>query len=222
VRGAALAAACLLALPLSCQAAEIRGARPGDFDLYLLTLSWSPGFCASGGARREPDQCASGAGFVLHGLWPQYERGYPTLCGVGAPQPSREDIALAARIFPSEGLARHEWRVHGTCSGLPPSRYFASASAARDTIKIPDAFAEARSQDDVSPRDIERAFVAANRSLLPSMMVVSCGRADDGRLVLEDVRICLDRNLKQFRPCPDEVRRQACHAFSLSVPGAGQ
>jgi len=51
-------------------------AAPTDFDMYVLTLSWSASFCYG----KKPEQypgCASPteqmkAGFTLHGLWPQY------------------------------------------------------------------------------------------------------------------------------------------------------
>ena len=54
---------------------------PGQFDYYVLSLSWSPSFCetATGNARRQ--QCgARPFSFVVHGLWPQYERGFPESC----------------------------------------------------------------------------------------------------------------------------------------------
>ena len=33
---------------------------PADFDFYVLTLSWSPGFCDTGGERKSPEQCGAG------------------------------------------------------------------------------------------------------------------------------------------------------------------
>src|SRR5215470_7016408 len=45
----------------------------GQFDYYVLALSWSPSFCeiATGNARRQ--QCGVRPfSFVVHGLWPQY------------------------------------------------------------------------------------------------------------------------------------------------------
>ena len=97
-----------------------RGGQPGDFDFYVLALSWSPGFCELDGDRdRNREQCADGAGlgFVVHGLWPQNERGFPSECGPAGRTPSRIALDQAKGLFPSEGLARHQWRKHGTCSG---------------------------------------------------------------------------------------------------------
>ena len=60
-----------------------RGSAPGDFDFYVLALSWSSGFCELGGAEKARKQCAPGAGlgFVVHGLWPQFDRGFPSRSG---------------------------------------------------------------------------------------------------------------------------------------------
>jgi ribonuclease T2 len=51
----------------------------GKFDYYVLALSWSPTYCASRAGRRDRQQCGTGRGyaFVVHGLWPQYEKGWP-------------------------------------------------------------------------------------------------------------------------------------------------
>ena len=113
----------------------------GDFDFYVLSLSWSPGFCENDGAQRRA-QCAPGAGkgFVVHGLWPQYERGFPSDCD-GPVSPSRIALAHAEGVFPDEGLARHEWRKHGRCSGRSPSDYFADVRRARESVTIPTPFA---------------------------------------------------------------------------------
>src|SRR5271170_6274224 len=55
-------------------------AQAGRFDYYLLSLSWAPTYClthADDGA-----ECTGkGYGFVVHGLWPQYDTGgYPENC----------------------------------------------------------------------------------------------------------------------------------------------
>ena len=100
---------------------------PGEFDFYVLALSWSPTYCDGDGGRREAEgQCrpGRGLGFVVHGLWPQYTRGYPSNCASVERAPTRQAMELAGEVYPSPGLARHEWRQHGTCSGLDPAAYF--------------------------------------------------------------------------------------------------
>jgi ribonuclease T2 len=186
---------------------------PGAFDFYLLTLSWSPGFCDTGGESKSPDQCSvgSGLGFVVHGLWPQYTHGYPQDCDSNARPVSRTALAMTHGVFPDEGLARYEWRKHGTCTGLSPEAFFASVKRARDSIAIPDAFKTARAEQTFSPIEIARAFIAANSSLRLSAMAIGCGRGE-----LEDVRLCLSKDLRAFVDCP-EVARRTCRSSSVSV-----
>src|ERR1043165_7451023 len=70
---------------------------PGQFDFYVLALSWSPSYCEAARERapaREPDQQCSGRpfSFVVHGLWPQYEQGFPSFCQVPAPRLDRNIV----------------------------------------------------------------------------------------------------------------------------------
>ncbi len=198
----------------SAQGRGPRGGEPGDFDFYVLALSWSPGFCELDGDRdRNREQCAEGAGlrFVVHGLWPQNERGFPSECGPAGRTPSRIALDQARGLFPSEGLARHQWRKHGTCSGSSPSDYFADTRRAREKIAIPPALAKTERDQTWTAIDLERAFVAANPGLRTDMMSVACKRD-----VLQEVRICLSKDLRDFRMC-QEVDRSGCRARDITV-----
>jgi ribonuclease T2 len=187
------------------------GAPAGDFDFYVLALSWSPGFCDSVGGSH--DQCEPGKdlGFVVHGLWPQYERGFPSECA-GPRTPSRLALERAAGVFPDERLARYEWRKHGVCSGRSPTDYFADVARAREAITVPAPFVKPTRDQTFTPIDIERAFYDANPRLRPGMMAVACRRN-----VFEEVRICFTKDLREFRACPEVVRR-GCRQRELSVP----
>jgi ribonuclease T2 len=189
------------------------GASNGRFDFYVLALSWSPSFCAGGGATRSRAQCASGEnpGFVVHGLWPQYAYGYPSRCPGDGFLPFSVLSGLNG-LYPDEGLARHEWRQHGLCSGKPPSGYFADVRAARDAVAIPPALKAPRDDKTLSPLDVQRAFLDANPRLRPGMMAVTCRRG-----VLQEARICLSRDLRDFVACP-QVARQSCSSQDLFVP----
>jgi ribonuclease T2 len=210
---AALFGLLLLALQGSPAVAQ-RGGTSGEFDFYVLALSWSSGFCVVEGDSKGRDQCAngSGIGFTVHGLWPQNERGYPTECGPAGRTPSRAAMDLTKGVFPSEQLARYEWRKHGTCSGSSPSDYFRDTKAARDKIVIPSEFAKPEKESRWSPVDIERAFVAANPGLRADMLAISCRRS-----VLDEVRICLTKDLRSFRSC-EEVDRGGCRTREITVP----
>jgi ribonuclease T2 len=204
----------LAGLCLTCLATGLaQGAgTPGDFDFYVLALSWSPGFCDTGGAGKAYAQCANGAhlGFVVHGLWPQYRHGFAEDCG-GIASPSRFALETVKGLYPDLGLARYEWRKHGTCSGKSPSDYFADVRKARTAIAIPPPFADARKIETWTPLDIERAFIAANPRLRPGMLAVECSRGE-----LAEVRICFSKDLRDFVACP-EVARHFCYTQQISV-----
>lgn len=193
-----------------------RAGASGDFDFYVLALSWSPGFCRTPAGARAGKQCDPGAGlgFVVHGLWPQYEHGYPEDCSFGARTPSRIALQGAAGLYPSEGLARYEWRKHGVCAGKSPTDYFADVRRAHDAIVIPPPFQKATASQNWTSLDIERAFIAANSRLRPGMIGVACARG-----ALQEVRICFSKDLRDFRSCP-EVSRRGCPIGQISVPPA--
>lgn len=189
-----------------------RRGTPGDFDFYVLALSWSPTYCAGPGTRRDDVQCAPGRGlgFVVHGLWPQYASGYPQNCSAVNRAPTRQAMEVAGQVYPSEGLARYEWRKHGTCTGEDPASYFRLARRARDAVKIPEAFRTGSGQR-VAPVEVARQFVLGNPGLRPDMMAVTCR---SGRL--EEVRICFSKDLRSFTSCP-EVARQNCRADAVTA-----
>lgn len=208
------------ALWLFAAARALAGPTPADlvatapFDYYVLTLSWSPGFCDTGGARKSPEQCdlGSGAGFVTHGLWPDSARGRdPAACGLGPSYIPPTVLALGQRIYPSRGLAIHEWREHGTCTGLDAARYFRAVQYARDEFTIPPAFVQPRAPFTVSPAEIIRQFAAANANLTRDSMAVTCERGE-----LIDVRFCLTPDLRAFARCP-KVARRSCRDDSIQV-----
>lgn len=178
----------------------------------MLALSWSPGFCAVGGGEGR-DQCRDGAdiGFTVHGLWPQYDHGFPSDCR-GDTYPPRAALATTRGVYPDEGLARYEWRKHGTCSGLAPTAYFAAAREARDAVTIPPRFKEPHAEQHLSATDVVRAFLDSNPRLRPGMLAADCRGG-----TLDEVRICFAKDLKSFQACPEVVRR-GCRAGDLDVP----
>src|ERR1700676_4796019 len=75
----------LIALAGTASAQDRRQNAPGEFDFYVLSLSWSPSFCEEASERgnegRSQVQCGGRPfSFVVHGLWPQYEHGFPDYC----------------------------------------------------------------------------------------------------------------------------------------------
>jgi ribonuclease T2 len=192
----------------------------GVFDYYLLALSWSPTFCADVGDQRGDPQCNPRGrpyAFVLHGLWPQYERGWPQDCD--SPDRGYVPRPVAQRmldIMPSERLVFHEYRKHGTCSALGVDGYFELARRLHDKVRIPPRFVEhADPRMTVSPRELIEDFMAANPGLAPDMIAVACGGAGNR---LKEVRICFDKG-GNFRACGrNENQARLCSAERMYVP----
>jgi ribonuclease T2 len=208
-------AAALLIFLAACDStvAQDRG-QPGEFDFYVLSLSWSPSYCEAEGDRRPGDeQCSRRRpfAFVVHGLWPQYERGYPRACTNPAPWLPEPLVRSMLELMPARGLIIHEWREHGTCSALAPETYFEAMRRARSRVTVPDRFHRLDTYTMVSPAEVEDAFRVANAGLEPSMIAVTC---DNRRL--REVRICFDRDLR-FRACP-EIDRRACRTPRVVMP----
>lgn len=183
------------------------------FEYYVLALSWSPGFCELGGARKSPRQCApgSGYGFVVHGLWPDVRVGPdPADCDSDA-DVSSVDLAGARGIYPTDGLAAYEYRKHGACTGLDPSDYFAAVRVARDGIVIPPELQGARGWRRMGPEAIRQAFIGVNANMRTDNIAVTCA---GGQLV--DIRVCLSKTLKAFATCP-RVARNSCRRDSILV-----
>src|SRR5437660_5433305 len=179
----------------------------GEFDFYVLALSWSPSFCEAaaerGNSGRSQAQCERPYSFVVHGLWPQYERGFPEYCQRPSPRLGRNIMTSMLDLMPAPGLIFNEWDKHGTCSGLGERAYFETVRKARALVKIPDEFLQLSTAKTVAPGDVESAFVKINPGLSPSGIAVTCNRTR-----LSEVRICLSKDL-QFRSC-DEIDQRAC------------
>lgn len=177
--------------------------RAGEFDYYVMALSWSAGWCKAEGDRRKDPQCTPGQGltFVLHGLWPQYEQGYPSYCHSVARDPSRGETAAMADIMGSAGPAFYQWKKHGRCSGLSAQAYYALSRAAFARVELPAVFAGLRKQTSLPADVVEAAFLEANPQMRRDQVTVTCR---DGQI--SEVRICLTKDLEPRR-CGDDVIR---------------
>jgi ribonuclease T2 len=209
-----LCAAFLAAFTANAQ--DARQNTPGEFDFYVLSLSWSPSFCEAGAERGSAPATDQQCGerpytFVVHGFWPQYERGFPEYCQVPAPRLERNIVAAMLDLMPAARLIYHQWDRHGTCSGLSSRAYFDMVRKARAVVKIPSEFLDVKAPFTVAPDEVEEAFLKANPSLTRSAIAVGC---DNRRL--REVRICMTKELR-FHDC-DEVDRRACRREQLVVP----
>jgi len=184
----------------------------GQFDYYLLSLSWSPSYCLT--HREDHAQCGGkGYGFVVHGLWPQYNAGgYPQNCA------SPNTLTDAARrvgnsVYPSPKLVEHEWQRHGTCSGVDAITYFRTADRASAAVQVPPFLQAPPTEQSLSAVQIVAAFHDVNARMPANGMIVACSRGE-----LSEVRVCLDRNLEPTS-CGRGVRT-SCPATVVSIPAA--
>ena len=194
---------------------DLPGPDAGDFDFYVLALSWSPTYCLDEGERADPMQCASRRpyDFIVHGLWPQFEHGRVEECAGRAPPLKEDFVDSLLPIMPSRGLIRHEWRAHGQCSGLSARDYFAALRKARSVVQIPAAFDQPTRDKMTNPGAVERAFIAENEGMEAAGIAVTCS----GRR-LREVRICLTKSF-DFRTC-SSVDRRACTRDEIVAPAS--
>ncbi|HHN73366.1 MAG TPA: ribonuclease T [Thermopetrobacter sp.] len=198
----------------SALAALADGERAGDFDYYVLSLSWSPNWCATTGAAQGAEQCGArrDLGWTLHGLWPQYERGWPAFCRTPHAPPSRRMTRDMADIMGSAGLAWYQWKKHGTCSGLSAADYFALSRRAYEQLRRPEIFRRLDRAVRLPAAVVEEAFLRANPGLSGDMIAITCR---DGRIA--ELRVCLSRTLAPV-PCGRETGRDCRLKDALLAP----
>ncbi len=179
------------------------GEKPGDFDYYVMSLSWSPNWCALEGDARQSPQCDAREdhGWILHGLWPQYHRGYPSFCRTPETPPSRSMTRAMEDIMGTSGLAWHQWRKHGVCTGLDPADYYALSRKAYGAVVRPPVFRKLEHSVKLPAAVVEEAFLKANPTLEPDGVTVTCKQG-----YIQEVRICLGRDLAPV-PCGQDVVR---------------
>lgn len=188
--------------------------RAGVFDYYVMSLSWSPNWCAlEGDARRSP-QCddSQDHGWILHGLWPQYHRGYPSYCNTAERPPSRGMTAQMSDIMGTSGLAWHQWKKHGTCTGLSAAGYYALSREAYATVVRPPVFRKITKRMKLPTSVIEEAFLQANPGFERDGVTITCQNG-----MIQEARICLSRDLKPV-PCGQDVVRDCRMKDALFDP----
>lgn len=204
--------ALLLCLSACARAQDAQPASPAaqaaaalPFDYWLLSLSWSPQFCRDNSSN---PQCLRSYAFVVHGLWPQNEVGYPKDCAQG-PRVTTEWMKRLLPIMPSSDLIQHEWRKHGLCSTLSMDDYFMTVERAYRNVAIPQIYQDPKEYINTTPDEIQRNFLAVNPGLTADRIALQCA----GRF-LKEVRVCYDKNF-QFRSCGRDVEDRCRDQITL-------
>jgi ribonuclease T2 len=201
-----------LLILLACPAAAQN--QPGTFDYYVLSLSWSANWCAYEGDARQSPQCTPDKdfGWILHGLWPQYEEGYPANCQTTARPPTRTQTAEMADIMGSSGLAWHQWNKHGTCAGLESADYYTLSRRAYAQMTRPPVFRRLQDPITLPAKVVEEAFLAANPALSADQITITCRNG-----YIQEARICMTKDLN-FRRCGADVIRDCAMANAQFEP----
>jgi ribonuclease T2 len=176
----------LLLLLAAFAANALANGKPGKFDGYMLALSWSPTYCEEQPKDRE--QCGKKLGLVLHGLWPQYNVGYPSFCTKEAYAASQSQAFH--ELYPSEFLFEHEWEKHGTCSGLTQTGYFQLSQALKSKVAIPEAYQQPKAPFRTSADGLKTAFIEANPWLQEQAIAAYCS---GGGRFFKEIFVCLDK-----------------------------
>ena len=187
-----------------------RGSIPsasGQFDYYLLTLSWAPEYCH--GHPNSPECDGSHRGFVVHGLWPQFQNGrWPSDCSSA---PGLADPSTMLDIMPDPRLIAHEWQKHGTCTGLTANQYFGVVRSAYASIKIPRSLINPARTTQRGATEIKQLFASANPGISADGMAIRCHNR-----YLAGVEFCLGKSL---RPVSCQGVRD-CDQPSIRIPAA--
>lgn len=199
----------------AAQSRDTSSGRTRNFDFYLLAMTLAPAFCEDGhGSKREcrelDAESFARTPLTLHGLWPERrepER-YPRDCDGPQLRLSADVRARMERLMPGarEGLDKHEWRKHGTCSRLPANVYFSDALdfVEQANAALGDAIAAS------AGREVEasalRAAANARQAGFGDSLVFVCrnlkGAAAEKRRrpYLYEVRVCVDDDGSDGRP----------------------
>lgn len=186
-----------------------------EFDYFVLALSWSPDYCATNG-NSDPQQCSIGKklGFVLHGLWPQYEKGYPSDCSTEK-MPGSVKVQFTG-LYPNDSLFDHEWEKHGTCTGLSPVEYLQAGKTLKGSVNIPGEFRSPEKPFRTSMDQLKALFAQANPGFNEASIEVSC--SSSGRY-LKEIYVCFSRE-GAATPCSAEMHKTAlksCQAKDFLV-----
>ena len=206
----------LLALLLSLNAAYARaeGEPEGEFDYFVMALSWSANWCALEGDARNSPQCdvREDHGWILHGLWPQFHRGFPSYCQTAQRAPSRGMTADMADIMGTGGLAWHQWKKHGSCTDLSAGDYYALSRRAYAAITRPGIFRKLDHAVRIPASVVEDAFLKENPTLTRNSITITRRQG-----YIQEARICLSRELTPV-PCGADVIKDCTLKDAIFTP----
>ena len=186
------------------------GEPAGDFDYYVLSLSWIPNWCElEGDDRRAPECREEGRGWSVHGLWPQYDYGWPSNCRTSERDPSRMMTRAQTDVFGNSGLAWYQWQKHGRCSGLSAEAYYDAARKAFEMIEMPEILRQIPREMSLRPSVVEAAFLEVNPDMIADGITMTCKAG-----MIQEARICLTKDL-ELRECGADARNDCSYEADI-------
>lgn len=190
-------------------------ATAGEFDYYILALAWTPEECARVKGKNIPPYCADAArpGFVVRGLWPEFERGGRLEnCTRNAPAVPEEMLEAIRPLMGADATIQQQWRRYGACTALSVDYYFADLRIAYERVKMPEIFKKPPAGFSLPAIEAVHRIADANPDLPPESIAGVC---DKGRLV--EVRVCVNKDL-EARTCGSRVTANCGDRDSLTSP----
>ena len=185
--------AAILAFAPAAQAKD----EPGVFDYWVLALTWSPQYCYN---HERDQQCQRSYSFVVHGLWPQFEKGGGPEDCMDVERVERPLVLRMANIMPSSTLVQHELQEHGSCSGMNAEDYLLPTERAHRSLTMPAAYYDVPEELKTTVEEIENNFIQYNSDLNPKQIALKCS----GRY-LSEIRFCFDKDFNT-RDCAEDVQ----------------
>ncbi|WPX96274.1 ribonuclease T2 family protein [Candidatus Bandiella euplotis] len=181
-----------------------KNAESGKFDYYVFAQAWYPTFCKG----RPKGGCDDLSNYMKtdlapHGLWPNLESKNHTTsyntscvkspgcrddytCTMDAETIGPEVLAKIQNMMPTS-LMNHEWKKHGTCTGLNQKEYFETILTLQNSHATPD-FIKYNIGEYVTFNNIAQAFGGEK------MVNIICKRKNKKQYLVE-VHHFLDKNL---------------------------
>jgi ribonuclease T2 len=177
-----------------------------DFDFYVLALSLAPAFCELEPNKKQCKHLQATSNqrtpLTLHGLWPERNQAgkAPEYCAADRLELKQIDSERLRRFMPGvqDGLASHEWKRHGSCSGLGVEQYFANAIDLTERINA----AAGNLLNLTMGRSIEtasfRAALEQSQPGLSASLTLHCRNLANrselaGKPVLVEIRACVGK-----------------------------
>jgi ribonuclease T2 len=195
-----------------------------EFDYYLLALSWSPAYCRFNPRNNVQCNGKQTYRFVIHGLWPnKIKQRSPIFCQTTKNKINKAIVDNVFPYMPSEKLINHEWRKHGSCSGLDPEMYFIYSIKLYQKIKFPEIFYQSNDHA-LTASDLRLALKQANPALEQhdSVRIVTKNQKRNSHKIFQEIRICYNKTLTAPINCPFPKLTQPNTLLDIIAPNKGK